>query len=129
MTTRQKRQIELLNFMGAKEGLIDLRELILCACDTCREFKILRKSHEAYDWIKKHENHSTWVWFKGLRKTQYTVETKAATSSDDGKEKFLDKVKKLYQLAENTPYPEEAECAMLKAKKLIEEYELDGEDI
>lgn len=43
-------------------------------------------------------------------------------------EKVSDKIQKLFRLAGNNPYPEEAQAALLKAQKLIAEYNLHEED-
>jgi len=118
MNKQQRRQLYILNFMGKKEGLISAKKLILGACDTCREFAVNKRRHEARNWLLKHENHLTRIWIEKSKE-------KAGNKVDlTEQERTLNKVEKLYKLAKETSYPEEAEAALLKAHKLLKDYGL-----
>lgn len=43
---------------------------------------------------------------------------------DDEKKKIIQRVQKLYALAESTVYPEEAKSAVTKAQELLRDYNL-----
>ncbi len=125
MTNRQKKQIDLLNFMGNEEAIIDLRESICCACDMCGTYWKATHFYEVLKWLRKHEDHETRVWIEGIRK----IKTINKTIIIHVKEHIIDKIQKLYRLAGNNPYKEEVKSALLKAQELLMKYDIDEEEL